>query len=167
MTDIRSGTSSDGGGLRPAFGASRTQWGLVFLLFVLAGVAWWWTVGQMRGMDDGPWTGLGAFGNGNILFNNFWSARARINGSPETVNIRATRGGPAILNPPGFDGAVGFSSDDRKRVVLNGDFYYNRYQQGADRRGRRRQPFEGREPADVTDTKLDQRDVDHRGPADR
>jgi hypothetical protein len=77
-------------------------------------------------------TGLGTFANGNILFNNFWSARARIGGSPETVNIRATRGGPAILNPPGFDGAVGFSSDDRKRVVLNGDFYYNRYQQGAD-----------------------------------
>ena len=77
-------------------------------------------------------TGLGAFGNGNILFNNFWSARARISGSPETVNIRATRGGPAILNPPGFDGAVGFSSDDRKKVVLSGDFYYNRYSQGAD-----------------------------------
>ena len=89
---------------------------------------------RLFGAWDFGWdnTGLGMFANGNILFNNFWSARARINGSPETVNIRATRGGPAILNPPGFDGAVGFSSDDRKKVVLSGDFYYNRYQQGAD-----------------------------------
>jgi hypothetical protein len=77
-------------------------------------------------------TGLGLFANGNILFSNFWSARTRIGGSPETVNIRATRGGPAILNPAGFDGAVGFSSDDRRKVILNGDFYYNRYGQGAD-----------------------------------
>ena len=77
-------------------------------------------------------TGLGIFTNGNILFNNFWSVRSRIGASPTTTNIRATRGGPAILNPPGFDGAVGFSSDDRKKVVFSGDFYYNRYQQGAD-----------------------------------
>jgi predicted metal-binding membrane protein len=35
--------------------------GLVALLFLLAGVGWWWTVHEMRGMDGGPWTGLGAF----------------------------------------------------------------------------------------------------------
>jgi predicted metal-binding membrane protein len=51
-----------GSGLRPAFAAVRTRLGLVALLFALAGVGWWWTVGQMRGMDNGPWTGLGAFG---------------------------------------------------------------------------------------------------------
>ena len=32
------------------------------MLFALAGAGWWWTVEQMRGMDDGPWTGLGTFG---------------------------------------------------------------------------------------------------------
>jgi predicted metal-binding membrane protein len=32
------------------------------MLFALAGAGWWWTVRQMRGMDDGPWTGVGAFG---------------------------------------------------------------------------------------------------------
>jgi predicted metal-binding membrane protein len=32
------------------------------LLFALAGIGWWWTAGQMRGMDNGPWTGLGALG---------------------------------------------------------------------------------------------------------
>jgi len=62
MTDIRSAASAAGGGLRPAFAASRARLGLVVVLLILAGGAWWWTVGQMRGMDDGPWTGLGTFG---------------------------------------------------------------------------------------------------------
>ncbi|HYW28402.1 MAG TPA: DUF2182 domain-containing protein [Gaiellales bacterium] len=30
------------------------------LLFALAGLGWWWTANQMNGMDNGPWTGLGA-----------------------------------------------------------------------------------------------------------
>ncbi|HEX3326148.1 MAG TPA: DUF2182 domain-containing protein [Actinomycetota bacterium] len=32
------------------------------MLFALAGVGWWWTAGQMQGMDAGPWSNLGAFG---------------------------------------------------------------------------------------------------------
>ncbi|HEU5306201.1 MAG TPA: DUF2182 domain-containing protein [Acidimicrobiia bacterium] len=51
-----------GGDLGPAFSAVRTRRGLVALLFVLAAVGWWWTADQMRGMDNGPWTDLGAFG---------------------------------------------------------------------------------------------------------
>jgi predicted metal-binding membrane protein len=35
--------------------------GLIALLFTSAGIGWWWTVREMRGMDAGPWTGLGAF----------------------------------------------------------------------------------------------------------
>ena len=48
-----------GTGLAPAFAAARARLGLVALLVVLAGAGWWWTLGQMRGMDNGPWTGLG------------------------------------------------------------------------------------------------------------
>lgn len=51
-----------GSGLRPAYAAVRLRLGLVAMLFALAGAGWWWTVGQMRGMDNGPWTGFGAFG---------------------------------------------------------------------------------------------------------
>ena len=51
-----------GGGLAPALSAVRARLGLVALLFVLAGFGWWWTAGQMRGMDNGPWTGLGTLG---------------------------------------------------------------------------------------------------------
>ena len=50
-----------GGGLGPALSAVRTRLGLVALLFAVAGLGWWWTGAQMRGMDNGPWTGLGSF----------------------------------------------------------------------------------------------------------
>jgi predicted metal-binding membrane protein len=49
-------------GLAPAFVAVRARLALVALLFALAGFGWWWTLDQMRGMDDGPLTGLGTFG---------------------------------------------------------------------------------------------------------
>jgi predicted metal-binding membrane protein len=51
-----------GGGLAPAFAAVRVRLWLVAVMFALAGIGWWWTVQQMRGMDDGPWTGLGTLG---------------------------------------------------------------------------------------------------------
>src|SRR5213592_4688917 len=51
-----------GGGIAPALSAVRARLGLVSLLFAVAAVSWWWTGSQMRGMDNGPWTGLGSFG---------------------------------------------------------------------------------------------------------
>jgi len=36
--------------------------GLVALLFVLAGIAWWWSAGRMAGMDAGPGSDLGTLG---------------------------------------------------------------------------------------------------------
>jgi predicted metal-binding membrane protein len=44
------------------FAAARTRLGLIAALFGLAAIGWWWTVEQMRGMDNGPWTHLGAAG---------------------------------------------------------------------------------------------------------
>ena len=51
-----------GEGIAPAFAAARTRLGLIAVLFTLAAIGWWWTVDQMRGMDNGPWTNLGAGG---------------------------------------------------------------------------------------------------------
>jgi predicted metal-binding membrane protein len=48
-----------GEGLAPALAAARVRLGLVAALFALAGVGWWWTVHEMWGMDEGPWTSLG------------------------------------------------------------------------------------------------------------
>ena len=47
------------GGLTPAFVAARSRLGLIALLLALAVAGWWWTVDEMQGMDDGPWTDLG------------------------------------------------------------------------------------------------------------
>jgi predicted metal-binding membrane protein len=54
--------SGRGDGLAPAYAALRTRRGLVALLLVLAVAGWWWTLDQMRGMDNGPWTGFGPLG---------------------------------------------------------------------------------------------------------
>jgi predicted metal-binding membrane protein len=54
------GSPSRNQGLSPAFAAMRARLTVVILLFALAGFGWWWTAKQMRGMDNGPWTGLGA-----------------------------------------------------------------------------------------------------------
>jgi predicted metal-binding membrane protein len=51
-----------GAGLAPALSAARARFGLVAGLFALAGIGWWWTLVRMQGMDDGPWTALGALG---------------------------------------------------------------------------------------------------------
>jgi predicted metal-binding membrane protein len=53
---------SAGAGLGPAFAAVRLRIGLVALLFALAAGGWWWTAGEMDGMDNGPWSALGSFG---------------------------------------------------------------------------------------------------------
>jgi predicted metal-binding membrane protein len=49
-------------GLAPVFAATRVRLGLIALLFVLAALAWLWTVDRMRGMDEGPGTDLGSLG---------------------------------------------------------------------------------------------------------
>jgi predicted metal-binding membrane protein len=55
-------TTAQEAGLAPAFTAARARLGLVALLFVFSGLAWWSTVDRMRGMDEGPGTGLGTLG---------------------------------------------------------------------------------------------------------
>jgi predicted metal-binding membrane protein len=49
-------------GLSPAVAALRLRFALALSLFSLAALGWWWTAGEMRGMDMGPWTGLGSLG---------------------------------------------------------------------------------------------------------
>jgi predicted metal-binding membrane protein len=53
---------SGSAGSAPAVAAARARLELVVVLLALAGIGWWLTLDRMRGMDDGPWTGLGTFG---------------------------------------------------------------------------------------------------------
>jgi predicted metal-binding membrane protein len=50
------------GELAAAWVALRARLGLVVLLLALAGLAWWFTVDRMAGMDAGPGTDLGTLG---------------------------------------------------------------------------------------------------------
>jgi predicted metal-binding membrane protein len=61
MITTKEGTSQTTG-LAPAYAAVRVQLGLVAALFGVAAVGWWWTAGEMSGMDNGPWSDLGTFG---------------------------------------------------------------------------------------------------------
>jgi predicted metal-binding membrane protein len=61
-TAVSAERRSPAGGLSPAFEATRARLGLVALLFVVAGLGWWWTVDRMQGMDNGPWTDVGTLG---------------------------------------------------------------------------------------------------------
>ncbi len=51
-----------GGPLAGPLAVVRSRPGIVALLFVLAGLAWWATAAQMAGMDAGPGTDLGTLG---------------------------------------------------------------------------------------------------------
>ena len=42
--------------------AARNHLGIVAGLLAAAGLAWWWTVGRMAGMDAGPGADLGTLG---------------------------------------------------------------------------------------------------------
>jgi predicted metal-binding membrane protein len=53
---------SERGELAQAFTAVRARLGLVLLLLLLAGLAWWSTADRMAGMDAGPGTALGTLG---------------------------------------------------------------------------------------------------------
>jgi predicted metal-binding membrane protein len=48
-------------GLQPVLTAARSRLGLIAMLLVLAVLAWWFTVDQVRGMDIGPGAELGPF----------------------------------------------------------------------------------------------------------
>ncbi|MCE5291118.1 MAG: DUF2182 domain-containing protein [Nocardiaceae bacterium] len=47
--------------VNPLYSAVRARLALVVVLFAAAALGWVFTAGQMQGMDDGPWSALGAF----------------------------------------------------------------------------------------------------------
>ena len=73
------------------------------LLFALAGIAWWWTVALMRGMDNGPWTALGTVG----WFLSVWVVMMAAMMFPSvapTIALYARMSGKSRLKPLAFTG---------------------------------------------------------------
>jgi len=78
---------------------------------------------------EGDITWEGVFQNGNYQFLNYYSINWDWAYNPQTLNIRATRGGPSMINPPGYQIDLSLSSDSRKNFVLNlsGGSYWTQY----------------------------------------
>jgi hypothetical protein len=66
---------------------------------------------------EGDITWEGFFHNGYLQFLNFYSMNWDYAYNPPTINIRATRGGPAMVNPAGWQVDLSFSSDQQKNVI--------------------------------------------------
>ncbi|MGH7699421.1 MAG: DUF5916 domain-containing protein, partial [Gemmatimonadales bacterium] len=72
----------------------------------------------------GVWSGL--YGQ----FLNYWSVSVNQAYNPPTFSDRRTRGGPLMLNRPGYEFNVNVSSDSRKRIVVGA--FGGRYHQTSD-----------------------------------
>ncbi len=77
---------------------------------------------------DVTWTGL--YTQGGITFLNYYSVNAWFAYNPQSVSDYATRGGPKMLNLPGYETDFQVSSDDRKEWVANGEVHHMNYRSG-------------------------------------
>ena len=78
-----------------------------------------WTFGGERVA-----TGLNL--NGSLTFQNFWGGHASINHDFEAFSDGALRGGPLMRREALGNGSVGFFSDSRKAVQVNGNLGWSR-----------------------------------------
>jgi Domain of unknown function (DUF5916)/Carbohydrate family 9 binding domain-like len=70
---------------------------------------------------DGEITWEGLFSNGSLEFLNYYWLYWNVAYNPHTVNDRATRGGPAMINPQGYQLYLGVNTDERSNFI----FYVN------------------------------------------
>ncbi len=88
-------------------------------------------VALFRSYDyGGELTWSGYFTQGHITFLNYYSIFAFFAYNPQSVTDFSTRGGPRMLNLPGWETDVQFSSDDRRVWVLNAEVHPLNYQTG-------------------------------------
>ena len=71
----------------------------------------------------------------NASFKNFWHVSLGAGFNPEYYNDRLTRGGPVALTRRGWNGNAYVSSDSRKPVVFDGNFFGSGSASGAWSRG--------------------------------
>ena len=102
------------------WGYQWTQPGKVFRNAMLMGAVF----GSWNFDGDLTWTGIFNMGRAQLL--NYWGFRYNLAYNPQTVNDRQTRGGPLMLNLPGYQINLEGYTDDRKTFV--GDLSVGTYQ---------------------------------------
>lgn len=81
----------------------------------------WWLGKYQNWNHDGDLIANGVFGNANVELRNYWDVYAWGGARAESDDDRLTRGGPVARSPSGFDFAIGFSTDERKRLILSAE----------------------------------------------
>jgi hypothetical protein len=77
---------------------------------------------------DGNVVWRGVFQFGSLQFLNYYNINWNLAYNPQTINTTRTRGGPLMLNPPGYQVSLDVSSDSRKS--LEADVNAFTYQSG-------------------------------------
>lgn len=70
------------------------------------------------------------FAGANFEFNNYWDMFLGSSFSPTQFSDSRTRGGPVMEDPGSYSIDLGFRSDRRKRVSVETEFDYERFQRG-------------------------------------
>lgn len=78
----------------------------------------------------GQVTWSGYFTQGNITFPNYYSIYGFFAYNPQSLSDYSTRGGPRMLNLPGWETDVQLNSDDRKVWILGSEVHAMSYQTG-------------------------------------
>jgi hypothetical protein len=72
---------------------------------------------------DGDLTGAGVWGRGFWWYNNNWTANVSAAYNPEVVDPRRSRGGPLMLQAPGYELDLFFDTDGSRRRYYNAGWY--------------------------------------------
>jgi hypothetical protein len=73
---------------------------------------------------DGDAEGSGLYLMGNAELLSFHNLRFNLGIDFQRYNTAITRGGPSVLLPGGFSGEVGFSTDSRNAITIDGEYYF-------------------------------------------
>jgi hypothetical protein len=78
-------------------------------------------LGAVFGSSDfgGDITNAGGWTSNYTEFNNNWWINPDLAYNPQTVNIRRTRGGPRMINPPGYQWDFSMGTDQKQKLYLN------------------------------------------------
>jgi hypothetical protein len=78
---------------------------------------------------EGEITWEGLYHYGYLQFPNFYAINWDYAYNPQTLNNRETRGGPAMINPPGYQFDLSANSDQQKNLIfyLGGGNYHTSY----------------------------------------
>ena len=72
--------------------------------------------------------------NGNAQLLNYWRLEGNVSVEPERMDRSATRGGPLMVNPAGWNARLSLDSDSRRRITIGPNVSFERGSQDSEQR---------------------------------